>query len=103
MVRFPMHWLLPLALWAGTAAAAEAQAPAPPPRPADPSDAQAPVPPLRHVSALAGYRRHSEAAPIAWKDANDMVTAIGGWRAYAREAAAPGAGAASAPAARTPP
>ena len=102
MVRFPMHWLLPVALWAGIAAAAEAPAP-PPPRAADPADARAQVPPLQHASALSGYRRHTDATPIAWKDANDTVTRIGGWRAYAREAAAPSASAASAPTARTLP
>ena len=35
---------------------------------------------------------------MAWKDANDNAARIGGWRAYAREAQAPAAGA-SAPAA----
>jgi len=95
-----MHWLLPVALWAGSTTAAEPPTP-PSRRAADPADAQAPVPPLRHVSALAGYRRHSQAAPIAWPQANDTVTRIGGWRSYAREAAAPGA-APAAPARKSP-
>ena len=92
MVRLSMHWLLPVALWTGAASAAEPPT-APSLRAADPADAQAPVPPLLHVPVLAGYRRHGEAPPIAWLQANDTVTRIGGWRSYAREAAAPGAAA----------
>lgn len=57
----------------------------------DALNAQAAVPPLRHESAFTGYRRHTEATPIDWKDANDTVTRIGGWRAYAREATLPAA------------
>ena len=92
-------WRLPVALLAIVAAAADAQTPAPP-RTADPANPQAQVPPALHTSAFAGYRRHADTAPLAWKQANDTVTRIGGWRAYAREAAAP---AASAPAGRTSP
>lgn len=53
---------------------------------ADPLDPQARVPALRHLSSLAGYRRLGDAPPIGWKDANETVNRIGGWRAYAREA-----------------
>jgi hypothetical protein len=94
MFRFLMHWLLPVAVLAVVAGAADAQTAAPlstPTRAADPANPQAQVPPARHESAFAGYRRHAEAAPSAWKDANDTVTRIGGWRTYAREAAAPAA------------
>ncbi len=98
MFRFLFQWRLPVAVLAVVAGAADAQtaAPAstPPRRPTRPT-AQAEVPAAQYRSAFAGYRRHAEAAPTAWKDANDTVTRIGGWRAYAREAAAP---AASAPA-----
>ena len=63
----------------------------------DPADAQVAVVPLTHRSALADYRKVTAAAPpTAWRDANDTVERIGGWRAYAREAAA------SAPAAAPP-
>jgi len=41
-----------------------------------------------HTSSFAAYRRHAEAEPIGWREANDTVARIGGWRAYAREAAA---------------
>lgn len=69
------------------------------PRP-DPLDARAAVPPVAHVSPLAVYRRAGELSVGSWREANDTVTRIGGWRTYAREAAAP---AASAPAGRTTP
>lgn len=103
MFRFLMHWRLPVAVLAVVASAVAAQTAAPPSTPtraADPTHAQAEVPAAQHRSAFAGYRRHTEAAPTAWKDANDTVTRIGGWRTYAREAAAP---AASAPAGRGTP
>ena len=58
-------------------------------------------------SALEGYRPFAEEKPVPWKQANDTVGRIGGWRAYAREvhgepaatpASAPAAAPASAPA-----
>ena len=90
MPRFLMHWRLPVALLAFVAAAANAQTTAPPPAPpraADPANPQAEVPRAAHSSAFAGYRRHADAPPVGWKEANDTVTRIGGWRTYAREAA----------------
>jgi hypothetical protein len=69
------------------------------PRP-DPLDAKAATAPLVYRSPLAGYKKlAAEAPPVAWRDANDAVERIGGWRAYAREANA----AASAPAAASTP
>jgi hypothetical protein len=104
MLRFLFHWRWPVAVLAVVAGAAVAQTAAPsatrPRAAADPSHTQAEVPAALYRSAFAGYRRHAEAAPTAWKDANDTVTRIGGWRTYAREAAAP---AASAPAGRSAP
>lgn len=38
-------------------------------------------------SALEGYRPYSEEKMVPWKEANDTVGKIGGWRAYAKEAA----------------
>jgi len=64
----------------------------------DPLEAGTPVPAAAHVSAFASYRRLGETAVAPWKPANDDVGRIGGWRAYAREAAGP-APAAAAPAA----
>lgn len=72
-------WLLFLA---ATAAAQPAAV-----RP-DPADPQADVPPLRHETVFRHYRRTADAARIDWKQANETVARIGGWRAYAREAAA---------------
>ena len=86
MVRFLLPWLMPVALLAGVADAA-AQTPARSGAKADPLDAQAAAPVLIHQSAFAAYRAHAQAVPIGWKQANDTVNRIGGWRAYAREAA----------------
>lgn len=55
---------------------------------ADPLDAAAVVPAAAHRSALSAYRPSPDATPGSWQDANDAVARIGGWRAYAREAAA---------------
>lgn len=89
--------LLSLALLAPLVAAAQ---PSTTPAARDPLDARAAVPPALHRSALAGYRgaASAPAEPIGWRRANDAVARIGGWRAYAREAAAsePAASAASA-------
>jgi hypothetical protein len=63
---------------------------------ADPLNPRAEVPALRHDSALATYRRLGENEALGWKNANDAAQRIGGWRAYAREAAAPASAAASA-------
>lgn len=82
--------LLPMAVLAQSA-----------PRP-DPLDAKAATAPLVYRSALTGYKKlAAESPPVAWRDANDAVERIGGWRAYAREANAPAA-APSAPAAVAP-
>lgn len=70
------------------AAGAAAQTPA---RAPDPTDARAVVSPATHVSPLSAYRRLGDETPLPWREANDRVGRIGGWRAYAREAAAPAA------------
>ncbi len=67
---------------------ATAQAPAARP---DPLDPKADVPPLRHQPVLRSERRAGDEPRTDWKQANDTVARIGGWRAYAREAAAPSA------------
>jgi hypothetical protein len=56
---------------------------------ADPLDAQAVVPPVRFNSVFAPYLRMGETPVGSWREANDTVTQIGGWRAYAREANPP--------------
>lgn len=103
MFRCLLPWLF--ALLALPMGVAQAQMPAPPSTAApalDPTRANVPVPPALHRSAFAGYRRQADAAPIAWRDANDNVAQIGGWRAYAREAAAPAPAASAPPAGRAP-
>ena len=51
-------------------------------------DSAAPVAPLRHASAFADYRPLEESKVGSWREANDNVGRIGGWRNYAREASA---------------
>jgi hypothetical protein len=65
----------------------------------DPLDPQAAVPRLTHESAFKAYRGQRDEKLRSWKDANDEVGRIGGWRAYAREAQQPGAPASAPPAA----
>ena len=54
------------------------------------SGAQAPAPAPAAVSAWAsafeGYQPFAQAPLAPWRDSNDTVGRIGGWRAYAREA-----------------
>jgi len=56
---------------------------------ADPADPKAVVPPTDYRSAFDAYRKHREQKVESWKDANDNVGRIGGWRTYAREAHQP--------------
>jgi hypothetical protein len=56
---------------------------------ADPLDVQARVPAAAYVSSLAGFRRLGDDQRIDWRQANEVVNRIGGWRAYAREASQP--------------
>jgi hypothetical protein len=77
------------------AVAAPAQAPK-----RDAADPAAPVAAATYRSAFAGYRRLADPTPADWKGANETVERIGGWRAYAREASAPAAASAPAPAHR---
>ena len=111
------RWLMPRAVRTAllaasllaTLTAAQAQQAANAARP-DPLDPKASVPALRYESSFAQYRRLGDEKPVSWRDANDTVTRIGGWRVYAREAQrpdpAPTTAPASAPAAKpadTPP
>jgi hypothetical protein len=89
-----------LALLAAASIAQAQGTPARTERP-DPLDPRARVPAITTPLPLAGYRRLGDDQPVPWKQANETVNRIGGWRAYAREAQAPDS-AASAPAARTP-
>jgi len=62
---------------------------APAPLRADPLNAKADVPAATHRSALGGYRPAGDVKVGSWKDFNDTVARIGGWRVYAREASQP--------------
>jgi len=64
---------------------AQAQSPATSSRP-DPLDSQATVPALNYQSSFAQNRALSGEKVISWREANDSVARIGGWRVYAREA-----------------
>lgn len=95
---------------AGTAVA---QTPADTPvRPATESARPAAPTRLQYVSPLRTYKAYADQPVESWREANDRVGRIGGWRAYAKEAqsgeaakesaaptpsAAPAAPAASAP------
>lgn len=52
-------------------------------------DPRAPVPPLQYRSAFSDYKPNAEAKVGAWRELNDTVGRIGGWRVYAREAREP--------------
>ncbi len=54
----------------------------------DPLNAEAPVPAATHRSAIAAHRGATEQPVSSWREANETVTRIGGWRAYAKERAA---------------
>lgn len=40
---------------------------------------------LSYTSALSGYQVYIDEPVQPWREANDLVGCIGGWRAYARE------------------
>lgn len=67
---------------------AQAQPAGPAARP-DPLDPRAGVPALSYESSFSQYRRLGDDKPISWREANDTVARIGGWRVYAREAQQP--------------
>ena len=52
---------------------------------ADPLDPLARVPQTTYQSPLINYRGFGEDQPTSWREANETVNRIGGWRAYARE------------------
>jgi hypothetical protein len=69
---------------------------------ADPQHPQASVPAVVYESSLTASKRPREEPAPSWRQANDTVTRIGGWRAYAREAQQPDASAAPAATPSTP-
>jgi hypothetical protein len=66
--------------------------------PAAASTASAPAPTPRYRSAFEGHARTDDPKAVPWRQANDLVGRIGGWKAYAREAqASPAAGTPASP------
>ena len=97
----PHHGLLAAALF--TAVSSLHAQPAPKADIPDPLDPKAAVPALAYVSPLARYKPAGDVTLTPWKEANDTVARIGGWRVYAREAHPPEpAPSAPAPAASPP-
>ena len=83
--RFLALWTLSIAAAAPLAWAQSAPISAKP----DPQDAKASVPRVIYKSSLASYRLLSDEKVRSWKETNDIVGRIGGWRAYAKEAQEP--------------
>lgn len=101
MLPFRPRWLLPMA-WLAAVMAAHAGSvpPATSSSPPSPLDATVPVLRLTHESALARYRGLTDTeATRSWKETNEHVGRIGGWRVYAREAQQPESAPTTAPAA----
>ena len=63
-----------------------------------PSAPAASAPLLEHKSAFEGYRSFAAEEIQPWRQSNDAVRDIGGWRVYAREISGVSAPAAGAPA-----
>jgi hypothetical protein len=61
--------------------------PTTPTRSADPADPRATVPPLVHRSTLAGRTPPDHPELADWRAVNERVRAVGGWKAYLKEAA----------------
>jgi len=101
MLPLQPRWLLPAAwLAAATAVHAGSVPPASSSSTPSPLDATVPVPLLAHESAFARYRGLADAEVTRfWKETNEHVGRIGGWRVYAREAQQPESAPTTAPAA----
>lgn len=82
-----LRYLAALGALAVLAATAQPTSPTPHQSPAPAASVtstQANTTPYR--SALENYQPYAEEKVLPWKEANDTVRAIGGWRAYAKEA-----------------
>ena len=91
-----MSWYKFAAIVCAFAAAKIANAEAPQAQPGsappivarDPGDPRAAVPAAEYRSAFSRYRPNVEAEVGSWREKNDEVRRIGGWRVYGREAIA---------------
>jgi len=77
------RWLAALLVLAAGAAFAQGKAPTGVETPAQPAGSGG----ITFQSALQDYQPFSDEKPVPWKEANETVRQIGGWRAYAKEAA----------------
>jgi hypothetical protein len=89
MARFLIAWLALITAPLVHSAEDRGTPPAMLPNAQQAGDPQAPVPATTYRSAFRGYRTPAEDVVISWRDANDLVGRIGGWRVYAREAQEP--------------
>lgn len=80
--------VLALVLWA-SAAHGQAAAPKAPAASGTPATALPDTMPAAFRSALEGYQPYADDGMVSWKEANDSVGRIGGWREYARQARQP--------------
>jgi hypothetical protein len=91
-LRGPMSWYTFAVIVCAAAAMATAEAQQAPPGAApptvarDPGDPRAAVPPVEYRSAFSRYRPNVEAEVGSWREKNDEVRRLGGWRVYGREA-----------------
>ena len=90
-----------MAVLSSAALTAQGQLAAEPAKP-DPLDPRATVPALTYESSFSQYRRLGDEKPVSWREANDTVARIGGWRVYAREAQQQDAAPAAKPASEGP-
>ena len=58
---------------------------------AQPAATQSTVPVLIYRSAFTRYKPFADQSVLSWREVNDEVGRIGGWRVYAREAQQPAA------------
>jgi len=87
-MKLSTHHGLLLAAWLAASPLVHAQADPKAGKP-DPSDPLAVVPATTYASPLARFRSAGEIKLGSWQEANETVTRIGGWRAYARETSQP--------------
>jgi hypothetical protein len=100
MAYFISHGLLTAALFVAATVPALAQSTAQVAAKAakpDPLDPEAAVPAAAYQSSFSQYRRLGDDKAVSWREANDTVTRIGGWRVYTREAQQPDPAAAAKP------
>ena len=88
MVQFQLL-LVVLLLSVGSPARSQSSGTTPRANTQNAADAQAVTKPLTYRSPFAAYRADKIEEPRSWRDVNDRVGSIGGWRVYAREAQEP--------------